>query len=174
MARYNGFLALAPMKSKYTVKDWEAREEEYINVIGSLVTPFEPDEKDICSLNAAIDQVYSIAKIEQAVYTRLYERMYQKRKNSESHVYLIVKKNIPPDKKTTESEIKALGIEFLLNEKVDNGNYNIYELVDMAMDRKCFMDGVIDTLKQKSDKLITDSGALKLAIQIQGNKSASA
>lgn len=173
MARYN-FKQLSPMKSKYTQQEWAEREQEYVDVIGTLVTPYEPDDKDICALNAAIDQVYSIAKIEQAVYTRMYEKMYQRRKNSEAHVYLLVKKTLPPDKKTTESEMKALGVEFLKNEGVDGSKYNIYEMVDMAMDRKCFMDGVIDILKQKSDKLITDSGALKLAIQIQSNMSASA
>lgn len=172
MARKYSAVQLTPMKQKYSKKDWADREAEYISVIQSLEIPYEPNEKDITIVNAAIDQVYSIAKIEQAIYTRMYDKLYQKRKNSESEVYLIVKRGIQPGQKVTESEMKALGVEYLINTKVDSGAYTIYELVDMALERKAFMDGVVDILKSKSDKMITASGALKIALQLSGNQSA--
>ena len=174
MAKKYNFTQLSPMKSQYKASEWAQREEEYIKCIQGLEIPFEPDEKDICMINAAIDQIYSIAKIEQAVYSRLYEKMYQRRKNSEAEVYLIVKRNIPAGQKTTEAEMKAAGIEYLNTHKVDNTNFTIYQMVDMALDRKTFMDGVVDILKTKSDKMITASGALKLALQISGNNNSQA
>lgn len=172
MAKKHNFVQLTPMKSKYKNSEWQQREDEYIQCINSIVVPFDPDEKDICALNAAIDQVYTIAKIEQAIYSRLYDQMYQRRKNSETEVYLIVKRNIPVGQKTTEAELKAMGVEYLTTTKVDNSNFTIYEMVDMALNRKTFMDGVVDILKTKSDKMITASGALKLALQINGNQNA--
>lgn len=172
-----GFIALPPMKQKYTPAEWAQREQEYIDSINSIVIPYEPDDADITSINAMIDSVYTIAKIEQAIYTRLYDRNYQRRKNSETEVYLIVKRNLPVDTngnpiKATETELKARGVEFLNQNKVDGSNYNIYQLESLAADRKVFMDGVVDILKSKSDKLITDSGALKLAVQINQGASA--
>ena len=168
---YN-FITISPMKSKYTATEWAQREEEYVKAINSIQIPFDPDEKDICALNAAIDQVYTIAKIEQAIWARTYDKMYQRRKKSEAEVYLIVKRGVAPGQKVTEAEMKGLGIEYLNSNKVDNTTYTIYQMVDMATDRKTFMDGVVDILKSKSDKMITASGALKLAIQITGNNSA--
>ena len=173
MAKRN-FITLSPMKSQYKNSEWAQREEEYVKCIQSLEIPFEPDDKDICALNAAIDQVYSIAKIEQAIYTRLYDKMYQRRKNSETEVYLIVKRGIQAGQKVTEAEMKGLGVEYLTTNTVDNSSYNIYQMVDMALGRKTFMDSVVDILKTKSDKMITASGALKLAVQINGNNSAQA
>lgn len=172
MAKKYNFTQLSPMKSKYTKKEWSDREAEYVAVIQSLEIPYEPNDKDITMVNAAIDQVYSIAKVEQAIYARMYDKMYQKRKNSEAEVYLIVKRNVVAGQKTTESEMKALGVEYLNTTKVDNGNYTIYELVDLALDRKTFMDSVVDILKSKSDKMITASGALKIALQLSGNQAA--
>lgn len=172
MANKHNFIQISPMKSKYRNSEWQQREEEYIQCVNSITIPFEPDEKDICALNAAIDQVYTIAKIEQAIWSRLYDQMYQRRKNHEAEVYLIVKRNIAAGQKSTEAELKALGVEYLNTNKVDNTNFTIYEMVDMALNRKTFMDGVVDILKTKSDKMITASGALKLALQINGNQSA--
>lgn len=168
------FIPITPMKDKYTPDEWQQREQEYMNSVNSINIPFEPDDVDLTNINAMIDQVYSIAKIETAIYTRLYEKFYRRRKNSETEVYVIVKRNIPKDahgnpQKKTEAEIKALGIEYLTTAKVDQTNYNIYQMLEMAEDRRVFMDAVIDILKQKSDKLITDSGALKMAIQLSGN-----
>lgn len=173
MARnIQGFIELPPMKSKYTEADWSQREAEYIASINSLNIPADPTEVDILGFNAAIDSVYSVAKIEQATYSRLYDKMYQKRKNSETEVYLIVKKQLPADKKATEAELKSMGVTFLGSNPVDGTKYSIYQMVDMALDRKTFMDAVVDILKQKSDKLITDSGALKLSLQINRGQSA--
>lgn len=169
--RQYGFISLPPMKQKYSVTDWQKREQEYIDSVNSIAIPYEPDDTDITSINAMIDSVYTIAKVEQAIYSRLYDRNHQRRKNSEVEVYLISKRGLPLDtngnpQKTTESELKALGVEFLKNNKVDSTSYNVYELESLAADRKVFMDSIVDILKSKSDKLITDSGALKLAVQI--------
>lgn len=166
-----GFISLPPMKQKYTSAEWQQREQEYIESVNSIVIPYEPDDVDITSINAMVDSVYTVAKVEQAIYSRLYDRNHQRRKNSETEVYLISKRGLPLDangnpQKTTEAEFKAMGVEFLKNNKVDNTSYNVYDLESLAADRRIFMDSIVDILKSKSDKLITDSGALKLAVQI--------
>lgn len=171
-----GFIKLPDMKTKYTTDEWKIREQEYMDSLNSISIPFDPDDADIMALNSMIDQVYSVAKIEQAIYKRLYEKYYRQRKNYETEVYIIVKRNLPVDangnpEKKTEAEMKGLGIEYLKNKLIDNSNYSIYQMVDLLEDRMIFMDAVVDILKNKSDKLITDSGALKLSMQFNGNQS---
>ena len=166
-----GFVILPPMKDKYSTSEWELRESEYIASINSISIPTEPDDKDITSLNSFIDSVYTVAKIEQAIYSRRYDRNYQRRKNSETEVYVIIKDGNMPDAngnkaKMTEAEIKAKGVQYLRNSAVTGTSLNVYELESMTADRKIFMDSVVDILRSKSDKLITAAGALKLAVQI--------
>lgn len=168
--QYN-FTPVLPMRAKYNVSEWAIREKEYSDSIDSIVFPFDPDDVDITNLNAMIDQCYSIAKIEQAIYTRLYEKMHLKRKNSEIEAYLIVKRTQPKDAngnapKITEGEMKALVVEYLGHTPVDTTQFTIYQLEEMAQDRRIYMDAILDILRQKSDKLITNSGALKLGVQL--------
>lgn len=173
LRRQYGFIPIGPIAQKYTDLEWTQREEQYKNSVSSIVLPFEPDDVDINAINAMIDQVYTIAKIEYAIYDRLFEKLTRQKKNSETEVYLIIKRGLPVDangnpEKRTETEMKALGANFLLNHIVDGTSYTIYQLLDMAETRKVFMEAIIDILNKKSDKLITDSGALKLAVQLSG------
>lgn len=172
MAITTRFIPITPMKSKYTPQEWTAREQEYAQSVNSISIPGNPDTKDIMNLNSAIDQVYTIAKIECAVYERLYDKFDRKRKNSEIEVYTIIKSNLPKDangnpEKKTETEMKALGMTYLNNTPVDaNNGYTIYNLLEMAEDRYVYMKAIVDLLKDKSDKLITDTGTLKLEVRI--------
>ena len=174
--RTYGFKQMTAMKPSYNTQQWEDREKEYIEAINSIIIPYEPDDVDITAINAAIDQIYTIAKIEQAIYSRQYDKQYQIRKNSETEVYMIIKNNPPLDAngnplKMTEAEMKARGVQFLNTNPAPNQNtkYNVFQLESMAADRKTFMDSVVDILKSKSEKMITASGALKLALQINQN-----
>lgn len=174
--RNYGFVPIGPIAQNYTDAQWSQREEEYKRSVNSISIPFEPDDIDITSINAMIDQVYTIAKIECAIYDRLCEKLNRQRKNSETEVYLIVKRSLPVDangnpEKRTETEMKALGAEFLTTHVAQGygtTNLTIYQLLDMAENRKVFMEAIVDILSKKSDKLITDSGALKLAVQLSG------
>lgn len=167
----NSFIPITPMKSKYTPQEWTAREQEYAQSVNSIAIPPNPDTKDIMSLNSAIDQVYSIAKIECAIYERLYDKYDRRRKNSEIEVYSIVKKNLPVDangnpEKKTETEMKSMGMIYLNNTTVDGTQYTVYHLLEMAEERYIYMKAIVDLLKDKSDKLITDTGSLKMETKI--------
>jgi len=174
MANIFNFIPITSILSKYTPQEWAAREYEYAMSVNSISIPSNPDTKDIMNLNSMIDQVYSIAKIECAIYERLYDKFDRRRKNSEIEVYTIVKQMLPVDangnpEKKTETEMKALGMHYLNNTPVDKtgqSTYTIYQLLEMAEERYVYMKAIIDLLKDKSDKLITDTGSLKMETKI--------
>lgn len=166
----HNFLSISNAKIKYTKDEWAQREQDYINAVGSIVIPAEPDPSDITAINSMIDQINTIARMEYATYKRLYEKFNRRRKNSEIEVYMIVKNNLPKDangnpEKKTEAEIKALGMSYLNNtpdKDFGGGTYSIYQLLDMAEERYVFMDTLVRLLDDKAGIMITDSGAMKL------------
>lgn len=168
------FKPVTQMKAKYTQDEWSQREQEYIDSVGSIVIPDEPNPRDILSINAMIDSINTIARIEHATYKRLFEKFSRRRKNSETEVYVIVKNNLPVDvngnvEKKTESEMKSLGTRYLTttpDKDFGSGVYTIYQLVDMAEERYIFMDAVIRLLDDKAGIMITDSGAMKLEARV--------
>lgn len=174
MALVNKFIPITPMRSKYTPQEWSAREQEYMVSVNSISIPGTPDTKDIMNLNSAIDQVYTVAKVECAVYERLFDKFDRRRKNSEIEVYTIIKSGLPKDangnpEKKTETEMKAMGMVYLNNKPADqnaSSGYTIYNLLEMAEERYIYMKAIVDLLKDKSDKLITDTGSLKLEVKI--------
>ena len=64
---------------------------------------------------------------------------------------------------SNETARKKSGVLAVMNYKTDEGeNINLYELYDETKDRFYFLKGVMDTVKYKTDVLITMSSALKL------------
>lgn len=160
----------------FTRSEWEKIEEWLIEEINKIVIPDRVTPEIIQQLNAQIDKLTVPVMWLYALTKRNYESLTMDRKNAERQVYLLVKDEIGPDgkptgKKRTEKETEAHITQYLNTtplQKADGTSMPapIYVMEKSAMERFVFMQAVVDMLKQKSDKLITDLGAIKVEAQV--------
>lgn len=142
-----------------TQLEWEAREGYYSDLLvsPSMMLPIDPSPGCIMNLEATIDAVYSEARLELAHCKRQMEITERKFKAGHKEAYLTLK-----DQGKTDKEREALAVTYLKTTPIDGMNMTVYQAFDVAEFRFMFMDAVIDILREKHGRCITDSGLLKL------------
>lgn len=158
-------------KRTFSKAEWEQIEEYLINALNSIAVPEHVTPEDIQQLNAALDKLSASVMWLYAVTKRAYEGIQMDRKNAEKQVYMLVRDAVddqgkPTGKKRTEAEIAAATTEYLNSTPINGYPQPIYVMEKAAMERYVFMQAIVDTMKQKSEKMITDLGAIKLEVQI--------
>lgn len=146
-----------------TQKEWETKEKFYTNQLASkdLVLPIDPTSSDLTAIEAKIDELYSQARLDLAHCKRQFENIERKFKAAHKETYLIVK-----DQGKTEKEKEALAVSYLKNNALDGMSITIYQAFDIAEYRLLFIDAVVDILKEKHARCITDSGLMKLEVSL--------
>lgn len=158
-------------KRAYSKAEWEQVEAYLTEQLNNIVIPEDITPADIKRLNAQIDRLSAPVMRLFAMTKRAYEGITMDRKNAEKQVYMLVRdvtdeNGKPTGKKRTEAEIAAAITEYLNQTPINGYPQPIYVMEKAAMERYVFMQAVVDTLKQKGEKLITDLGAIKLEVQV--------
>jgi hypothetical protein len=148
------------------VKDaeWEEFEEFYVEAVQDIVVPADLDASDILLINSQIDEVYSLARFDYGYAKKMSQRYTQRLSNAKRQMKLVFKKQ----KGQTNEDRDALIIQFLDTMPLEGDDEPLFTLVERWQEREIFMEGVIDNLLKKSDKMVNGNGALKLDAQGRG------
>ncbi|WP_422661665.1 hypothetical protein ACK8P5_26445 (plasmid) [Paenibacillus sp. EC2-1] len=145
--------------------EWEEFEDLYTRAVNSVVIPIDLTPRGITRINAEVDQIYSLARFDQAYAKRMLDKYKGRLANAHKQAKLGFKRT--PG--STIEDRDALVTMYLETSPLKGDSEPLYVLVERWQDRQLFMSAVIDTLTRKSDRMITGNGALKLDAQGRGN-----
>ena len=116
-------------------------------------------------MNSRIDTLLSMARIDYAYVSQMYDRYSMQLKIEEKRLFVDLKITPPTQYNTlklTVDEMKGVVTSIIQKTPWAGTKYSLYELVEMSSGRNIFMEGVIKILQDKKDLLITHSGMLKI------------
>lgn len=158
----------------YTPNQWVAKEDWYTNQCNNIHIPDAPTTADIQNAAVQIDGLLSIARIDHAYVSQMYDKYSMQLKIEEKRLFVDLKLNPPTQyssMKLTVDEMKGVVASVINSTPWAGGSRNLYDLVMMASARHIFMEGVIKILQDKKDLLITHSGILKIENSLSGMQS---
>lgn len=152
-----------------TKKDWELVEQYYLEKANAIHIPEDPKPDHIMAINSQLEQLYHEARLDYYYANRAFgsiESAYRKLKRA---LYPIVKdgKNAEHREHLLQEHLMATTLD-KLDPKVLNAlgitpvPRSVYTLYENYKERVEFLQTVLDLVKDKSGRLITDSGAMKI------------
>ena len=140
-----------------TEQQWQDTKTGYTEWLEGIKIPSDVGTNDIKRLNAELDAIFTEVRMNFTYVEFQYERYMRMLKHAKTTLYLTFK-----DAGKTEKEREALVYEFLENQPLPGHPAPIMKLIDILEERYLFFKGLIEAIKEKSAKLITDSSALKI------------
>lgn len=149
--------------------DWKLVEEYYQRELGNIHIPEDPKPFDITSINSKLERLYHEARYDYLRMSRAYESIESAYRKLKRALYPLVKTGKNAEERdhllqehlmvTTLDKIepailKALGLPSVAT--------TVYVLYEAYKDRVDFMKATLDILSDKTGRLITDSGAMKI------------
>ena len=153
------------LRRTYTDSQWMLKEDWYVNECNSIQLSDCPTPADIQQTAIKIDALLSVARIDYAYVSQMYDRYSMQLKIEEKRLFVDLKITPPAQYSTlklTVDEMKGVVASVIQNNKWANTPYSLYQLVEKSSNRNIFMEGVIKILQDKKDLLITHSGMLKI------------
>ena len=142
-----------PMKKE----EWDKVEDYYVETVNDIEIPYDIDPQDLIDLNHKLSKLYTKARFDYMYIKRQYEKIKRQLKRAEKQAYMAVKALGKNDKER----------EGLINKYIEDNNMfgypvTMYDAYDIYEDRAFFMEAVLDDIRDKSGRLISNNGALKL------------
>ena len=153
------------LQRTYTNSQWTMKEDWYARECNSIQLNESPSPADIQYAAVKIDTLLSMARIDYAYVSQMYDRYSMQLKVEEKRLFVDLKITPPTQYNTlklTVDEMKGVVASIIQKTPWAGTKYSLYELVEMSSGRNIFMEGVIKILQDKKDLLITHSGMLKI------------
>ncbi|MCX7610317.1 MAG: hypothetical protein N2043_01860 [Ignavibacterium sp.] len=144
-----------------TTQEWLEVKQNYTKWIESIEIPLDPTTTDIKRINHELDEIYTEVRIHYAYLEYQYEKYMRMYKHAKTSLYLTFKES-----GKTEKEREALIYDFLEKNPLPGTKIPITVIIEMIEERYLFFKALIDIIKEKSAKMITDSAALKLETNV--------
>lgn len=168
--------ATKPDLSRPVTKDqWEVLEQYYIQLLDVVHIPEDPKPQDILSLNAKLEDAYHQARLDFYYTSRAFEKIESGYRKIKRALQPIAGKNSDGTKAKNAEEREHNLQHYLMQttlDQLDQGiltalgippaKSTIYALYDLYKERVDFMKTVLDLINDKTSRLITDSGAMKI------------
>lgn len=158
----------------YTNSQWIAKEDWYARECNSIQLNESPTPSEIQQAAVRIDTLLSMARIDYAYVSQMYDRYSMQLKIEEKRNFVDLKISPPSQYNTlklTVDEMKGVVVSVIQKQPWAGTKYSLYELVEMSSNRNIFMEAIIKILQDKKDLLITHSGMLKIESSLNGMQS---
>lgn len=172
-APYVSALHKPDLSKPITQSDWNQLEQYYIGLINPVHIPEDPKPFDITSINSKLEKVYHEARLDYYYTSRSFEKIESSYRKLKRALWPITKGGKNAEERehllqnhlmvTTLDQIDA-GIRQALG--LPNTPVSIYALYDVYRERMDFMKTILDMVADKTSRLITDSGAMKIESQM--------
>lgn len=147
-----------PMKKQ----DWEEIEDYYSEAVSDIQIPEDVDANDLIQLNYELSLLFTKARFDYMYIKRHYEKLKRQMKRAEKQAYMAIK-----DMGKNDKERDGLINKYLEDNPMFGYPITMYDAIDIYEERAFFMEAVLDDIKDKSGRLISDNGALKLDVELQ-------
>ena len=162
------------VKEAYTNQDWANRESYYVQEVGKINLPTDPNSKDIMRIVAEIDGLLSEATLECSYLRRKFQDLETKMKLSEKETFIILKQqnNAPTGAgapaKLTESDVKGLVVKYLRSNPIHGMKSDIYTVLQSVEYRLVFIEAVVKMLTDKKMSIFADKAMIAIEAGMGG------
>lgn len=150
--------AVAAITSPFIDEEWETFKNEIQEELGKIVIS---DDLNPGTLKVTISELSILREKIWFAYQEtknLYDHLSSK--DPEGLIERIKRINLGSG--NNDMERRKAGVLACMNYETDAGNVNLYELLDETRSRYNFLKAIMESIKYKTDVLITMNGALKL------------
>lgn len=140
----------------YTREEWQRVSNNYAERLRSIEIPEDASPAAIMQLQAALDALHTESQLDYARLKGEADKLKSMVKRLKTAYYLEVK-----DQGKTEKEREALA-QKLISERHPYAEMDIMEALELIEEEATFMQTVTDMIQEKTRRLITILGSLKL------------
>lgn len=161
----------AKVSRSYTNSQWTAKEDWYVNRVAGLSIPLSPTPADIGNVANDLERLLSLARLDMSFIEQSYDKFELLYKLQEKIIYNELDKyniGVAQGQKLTVAEREGYAASILKNTPWDGGQLSLFDLRMLSRSRYTFMEGVIKTLTDKKDLLITHSSVIKTEASLNG------
>lgn len=155
----------------YTNTQWTIKEDWYIDRVNRLVIPLSPTPADIANVANDLERLLSIARLDMCFIEQSYDKYELLYKLQEKIIYNDLYNynlGLVQGQKLTVAEREGYVASIIKNTAWDGGKLSLFDLRTLCRSRYTFMEGVIKSLTDKKDLLITHSSVIKTEASING------
>jgi len=145
---------------------WEDFLADLQEKVMKIAVPADLGAEDIIRIHSEIDMVFSEVRVHFAQVKYQYENMKRKLSNAQKSVILLVKNLPKDDQPKNDKERDAWVTDFLSKNPIDGMKIDIFTAMDIMTERYESMLALVEILKEKTDRLSTMYGCIKLDAEI--------
>lgn len=164
----------AQVYRSYTNSQWTSKEDWYVNKITNLTIPLSPTPADIANVANDLEKLLVTARLDMSFIEQAYDKYELLYKLQEKVIYNSLDKynvGVTQGMKLTVAEREGYVASIIQNNPWDGGKLSLFDLRTLSRSRYTFMQGVIKSLTDKKDLLITHSSVIKTEASINGMSS---
>lgn len=154
----------ATVLRSYTNGQWTMKEDWYVDKINKLVIPLSPTPADIANVANDLERLLVTARLDMSFIEQSYDKYELLYKLQEKIIYNELYNyniGVVQGQKLTVAEREGYVASIIKNTPWDGGKLTLFDLRTLCRSRYTFMSGVIKTLTDKKDLLITHSSVIK-------------
>lgn len=159
------------LKKDYSRKDWEERENFYIESVNKLVVPKTTTTTQLRGIASEIDTILSQAYFDKATVYKKLDTSKSLIDRTEQQAWIKIDTStfeIEKGKKPIKEEKEGLVKEFVSMQFYPGTEVALYNYYDEMKARANFIDSVINSLKNKSGVVLNHITLLKLEKELEG------
>ena len=148
----------------YTTTQWTAKEDWYVNKVTNLTIPLSPTPADIANMANDLERLLATARLDMSFVEQAYDKYELLYKLQEKIIYNELYNyniGITQGQKLTVAEREGYAASIIKNTPWDGGQLSLFDLRTLCRSRYTFMEGVIKSLSDKKDLLITHTSVVK-------------
>jgi hypothetical protein len=151
-------------------EDWKKYSEETAKSAIAIKVPVDLNPSDIIRIHSEIDELFSEVRVSFGRIKFQHESVKRKLKNAEKAAYAMIKDLPKEDQPKNDKERDAWIVTFLSSNPLPNMKTDIYTVLDIVQERYEFLAGVVDVLAEKTDRMSTMYGCIKLDAELSMGK----
>lgn len=140
----------------FSAEEWEKVSQKYADKVRSIVIPEDATPAVILQLQAQLDELYTQSQLDFALLSGEVKKLRNMVKRLERMYYLDVK-----DQGSTEKERAALA-QKCITDNHKYGEVDVLQALELIEEQYAFMKSLVEMVEEKTDRLITILGSLKL------------
>ena len=155
----------------YTDTQWTSKEDWYIDKVNRLVIPLSPTPADIANVANDLERLLVTARLDMSFIEQAYDKYELLYKLQEKIIYNELYNynvGVAQGQKLTVAEREGYVASIIKNTPWDGGKLTLFDFRTKTRSRYTFMSGVIKSLTDKKDLLITHSSVIKTEASLNG------
>lgn len=155
----------------YTDSQWASKEDWYVDRINNLTIPLSPSPADIGNVANDLERLLTLARLDMSFVEQAYDKYELLYKLQEKIIYNELANynvGVAQGQKLTVAEREGYVASIIKNTPWDGGQLTLFDLRTKTRSRYTFMEGVIKSLTDKKDLLITHSSVIKTEASLNG------